>query len=189
MLLLQEEWGGGIPAKAWDSAFAIAEHLRRRPDLLSGQERLLDLSSGNALLGLLVSRLAPGKEVFVTDLPEALDLPRLNAERNGGGVEVRGLDWYAPADSGIGPRSVGFAILSDLLYENEHFPALLGALDYLIRDGGRILVGYKRRGLTEVEESEFWESLGKGFAEVVDERELDPPGMEGSGVELRLFQR
>ncbi len=67
--------------------------------VLPGVGRVLDMGCGYGVVGVVAGRLAPGLEVWMTDINErAVSLARLNVERNGvAGVVVQG-DLYGPLE-------------------------------------------------------------------------------------------
>lgn len=202
LLLIREEWGSGIPSKAWDSAI-ILSRLLLSPSFCFPKGTILDLSSGNALLGVLVWYLIGkqggegGREVVVTELEEALGLLQSNVSLNSSpqqkqqrsGIKVCALNWLHPHLSSLSKHSISLCLASDLLYEPEYFPALLGTLDYLIALNGEILLGYKRRGLTKEEEGVFWNGLKElGFVQVEVEVGMSELG-DKIGVAVYRFRR
>jgi len=67
--------------------------------VLPGEGRVLDMGCGYGVVGVVAGRLAPGLEVWMTDINErAVSLARLNLERNGVEAEVRQGDLYGPVE-------------------------------------------------------------------------------------------
>jgi len=83
----------GTGSSVWDAAVALAKFLeierdRQGPCDLRGL-RVVEIGSGTGFVGLVAAKLG-ASEVTLTDLPECLDLMRLNAA---GTCDVRSLPW------------------------------------------------------------------------------------------------
>jgi predicted nicotinamide N-methyase len=116
-------------AELWPAGRALAEAL---PARLRGR-RMLELGCGLALPSLVAA--ARGAQVLATDwAPEAVELLRLNAERNGIALEVRVARWDEPESFGGGWDLV---LAADVLYELRNVPQLLALLPRL---GGEVLL-------------------------------------------------
>lgn len=99
-------------AYLWPSARALAKEIGRGPPL--DGLRALDLGCGLGALG--VSAAARGAKVLCADIaPEALELARTNAAKNGVEVETLVLDWnHPPEDLGRFDR----VYAADVFYED-----------------------------------------------------------------------
>lgn len=188
LLLIEEDWGSGIPGKIWDSAIALSRLL---PKLAEPDGIIVDLGAGTGILGLLMGFVWKRK-VVITELESALDVPRANLASNSRvlaesapNIRVVPLDWTRPADSGLAKHSVALCIASDLLYQVELFDPLRGTLKHLLKEDGQVVFGYKKRALSADEEASFWGGLEAAFERV----DLQVPAVwEPFGIELRLYR-
>ncbi|CAG8671615.1 3158_t:CDS:2, partial [Acaulospora morrowiae] len=185
-LLIKELWDVGIPGKVWDSAFIVVQMFKDRifqdPRIFRGK-RILDLSTGTGFAGLYLASLVAslsrsGNEehkfktsVILTDLEHALNLIRANYTLNKKLleskdeviIEIKSLKW--------GDRSkaknlgvIDYVIASDVVYEPDLFDSLIQTFVTVCTPGRtKIYLGYKRRGLTVVEEKKFFAKLQKKF--------------------------
>ncbi len=120
-------------AELWASGVALAAAVAAR-DLRGAQ--VLELGCG---LGLpSVAAALSGARVLATDwAPEALEVTRRNAERNGALVETALADWSAP-DALLECAPFDLVLCADVLYEPRNVDALLGLLPRL---GSEVLLG------------------------------------------------
>jgi predicted nicotinamide N-methyase len=164
-------------AELWPSAGVLAQALLARPDL-RGLE-VLELGCGLGTSGLAAA--AGGARVTATDwAPDALDLLRRNAERNGLTLAVRRLDWFAPADGplfddpGPPPPPGGWPLVvaADVLYEARNRPALLRTLDRVVARDGEAWIADPGRRPAEP----FWREAAEGWTvEVLGDRPARGP--------------
>ena len=121
-------------AELWPSGVALAQHVAARP--LAGV-RVLELGCGLGLPSLAAA--LGGAHVLATDwAPDAIELLRRNAERNGLELETAVVAWTEPeALVRRGPWELVLA--ADVLYERRNAAPLLDLLPRLV-DGGEILV-------------------------------------------------
>ena len=120
-------------AELWASGVALAEAVAGR-DLRGA--RVLELGCG---LGLpSVAAALSGASVLATDwAPEALEVTRRNAERNGVRVETVLVDWSEP-EVLLERAPFALVLCADLLYEPRNVDALLALLPQL---GDEVLLG------------------------------------------------
>ncbi|MEV4421694.1 methyltransferase domain-containing protein [Patulibacter sp. NPDC049589] len=121
-------------AELWPSTPVLAEHLAA-VDLRS--RRVLELGCGLGLPSLVAARL--GADVTATDwAADALVLLAENAGRNDVDLDLRRLDWFAPAEAWPEgpPDPWPLVIAADVLYEARNAPALLRTLDRVVAPGG-----------------------------------------------------
>ena len=104
-------------AELWPAATALAEAL---PDV-SGL-RVVELGCGLGVTSLVAA--AKGADVTATDwAPEAIELLRANAERNGIALRAEVRDWREPWD-----ERFDLALAADVLYERRNVEPLLARL-------------------------------------------------------------
>lgn len=126
-------------AEVWPSAPVLGTRLAERG--VAGTA-ILELGCGLGVTGLTAAAL--GAEVTATDwAPEALELLRRNAARNGLDVAVRRLDWFTAAegplfaDPGSAPRDGWpLVVAADVLYEARIRDPLLATLDRVVAPDG-----------------------------------------------------
>jgi predicted nicotinamide N-methyase len=113
-------------AELWPSARALAATISRRA--LRGA-RTLELGCG---LGLpsIAAALAGGRVLAVDWSPEAVELTRTNAERNGAELDTLVCSWTEPAPL-LEPAPWDLVIAADVLYEPRNGDALLDLLPRL----------------------------------------------------------
>lgn len=127
---LHNQEPGPFWAYLWPSARALAPLIGAIPDLAG--RRVLDLGCGLGALGLAAA--ARGATAVLNDVrPEALELAKRNAERNGLTVETACFDWSAaPAD--LGAFDAIFA--ADVFYEDGMLGTVLRFLRKHLADDG-----------------------------------------------------
>jgi predicted nicotinamide N-methyase len=128
-------------ASLWPSARVLGARLAARD--LRGR-RVLELGCGLGVTGLVAAAL--GASVTATDwAPDALELLRRNAARNGLELADRRLDWFAAAaggplfsDPGLPPPRDGWPLVlaADVLYEARIRMPLLATLDRVVAPDG-----------------------------------------------------
>ena len=98
--------------------------------------RTLELGCGLALPSLAAA-IGGGRPVATDWSPQAIELARANAERNGLAIEVLRADWAAP--EALLERAPWELVLgADLLYERRNGELLLPLFPQLVRPGGEI---------------------------------------------------
>jgi predicted nicotinamide N-methyase len=113
-------------AELWPAGRVLAEAL---PASLRGRG-VLELGCGLGLPSLVAA--ARGARVLATDwAPEAIELVRVNAERNGISLEARVARWDEPAAFGPARELV---LAADVLYEARNVSQLLALLPRLGRE-------------------------------------------------------
>ncbi|KAI8093290.1 putative methyltransferase-domain-containing protein [Halteromyces radiatus] len=200
---IHESWESGIPGKIWDSALVMLQMLERmvqyKPNYLNGKH-VLDLSAGTGLLGLSVAKNAKPSKVTITELDEAVDLIKSNISLNDylnkkcNDLQVRKLLWGDDKQAQACGKA-DMILASDVLYEAEFFEDLIKSFVDLCNqkedDGGKIFIGYKRRGFDAHEEIRFWNLCRQYFdVTLLNEHPSDedaclvPPLAFKSGVQL-----
>ncbi|KAF7720803.1 Methyltransferase-like protein 21B [Apophysomyces ossiformis] len=177
--LIKEGWSEGTPGKIWDSALVLSDmfsnKLSREPQSL-GRRHVIDLSAGTGCCGLLIASICQGlqekdqPQVTLTDLPQALGLIQHNKDINMGKkplkVSIERLRWGHDGDARkiLGKGQADIIIASDVLYEPACFGYLVKTLEYLSTPGKTVIyLGYKRRGLNDEEEANFFNLCSVGF--------------------------
>jgi predicted nicotinamide N-methyase len=121
-------------AELWPSGLALAHRVQEVP--LAGKT-VLELGCGLGLPSLVAS--LGGAEVVATDwAPEALELLRRNARRNGAALTTALGDWRDPTQLPAG--GFDLVLAADVLYEARYAASLLAALDRTVGMPGRVLV-------------------------------------------------
>lgn len=124
-------------AELWPSGVALARVVAERP--LAGA-RVLELGCGLGLPSLAAA--LRGAHVLATDwAPDAIELLRHNAERNGLPLETEVVAWTEP-EGLVGRGPWDLVLAADVLYERRNAPALLDLLPRLVdgAGGGEIFV-------------------------------------------------
>jgi predicted nicotinamide N-methyase len=117
-------------AELWPAATALAEAL---PDVTG--LRVVELGCGLGVPSLVAA--ARGAQVTATDwAPDAIELLRTNAERNGIELRVAVRDWREPWDDRF-----DLAIAADVLYERRNVAPLVERLEELAPLGLVALAG------------------------------------------------
>ena len=138
-------------AELWASAIALATVVAERD--LRGR-RVLELGCGLGLPSIAAA--LGGANVLATDwAPEALDVTRRNAERNGARVETLLADWSRPAEL-LARAPFDLVLCADLLYEPRNVDALLELLPQLASE---VLLGEPGRATA----ARFFESAERDW--------------------------
>jgi predicted nicotinamide N-methyase len=114
-------------AELWPSGLALARRIAVRA--LHGA-RTLELGCGLALPSLAAA-LAGGRAVASDWSPQAIELVRSNAARNGIAIEAERADWAAP-DALLERAPWDLVLGADLLYERRNAELLLPLLPRLL---------------------------------------------------------
>jgi predicted nicotinamide N-methyase len=128
-------------AELWPSGRALAEIVGERD--LAGQ-RVVEVGCGLGLPSL--SAALAGGDVLATDWsPDAIDLLRTNAERNGIKLEAEVVGWANP-EALVQRAPFDLVLASDVLYERRNADELLELLPKL---GDEVLVADPSRPFTK----------------------------------------
>jgi SAM-dependent methyltransferase len=111
---------------------------------------ILELGSGTGLVGIYAAQLLAPKQVYLTDLEDALQIMRQNADLvqdKKCEMIVEELAWGPDAD----PRynHVDLVLLTDVLYNQSSHDVLLDTLSWLLKPGTKALLAYKERNPDE----------------------------------------
>jgi predicted nicotinamide N-methyase len=138
-------------AQLWASGIALAAVVAARD--LRGR-RVLELGCGLGLPSIAAA--LGGADVLATDwAPEALDVTRRNAERNGARVETLLADWSRPAEL-VERAPFDLVLCADVLYEPRNVDALLELLPQL---SAEVLLGEPGRATA----ARFFESAERDW--------------------------
>ena len=141
---------GGI---VWESAFALAEYLRKR--VLKNQKKknqktvirdCIDIGAGTGFLGIWIHKTIPNMErTVVTDTIECFDLMQRNVERNFSNdnddsssktIDVKPLDWTSKKDldalATTGRGKFDLLVATDVIFAERLVEPLIRCLKTLI---------------------------------------------------------
>jgi predicted nicotinamide N-methyase len=122
-------------AEPWPSGMALSRVVAALP--LRGT-RVLELGCGLALPSLVAS--VGGASVLATDWsPDAIELARANATRNGLALETAVVAWERP-ERLVRRAPWDVVLAADVLYERRNVDALLELLPALVDATGRVLL-------------------------------------------------
>lgn len=135
------------------------------------------------MLGVVLKYLNPTHHarITLTDLPEALGLLKHNMKTNFNNkpdsrIGVSALTWGNQSDASkvLARGKADIILASDVLYQPKLFPALIKSLVHLSTPGKTVIyLGYKRRGLQEADEKDFFDRAGKHFHIDVLQRDIE----------------
>lgn len=149
-LLVPERFTGGYSFYTWPAAPLLAWYLWTQRRHLRGR-RLLELSAGTALPGLLAAKC--GARVTLTDgvtLPRSLDhiatCCEANGLRPGVDITIAGLSWGLLLADVHSLRPLDLVIASDCFYEPAYFEDILATVSFLIEGtDAKFLCTYQER--------------------------------------------
>jgi methyltransferase-like protein 23 len=138
----------------WPSSIALAHELVARGPSLAGL-RILELGAGTGLPGIVAATF--GARVLQTDrLDKALELCRLNCERNHVAIEHRVADWTDWKEEDHYDLIIG----ADVMYAERLHSFLRHIFDNNLTPGGRLLMAdpFRARSmpLLEAMETDGW---------------------------------
>lgn len=114
--------------------------------VLPGEGRVLDVGCGYGPVGVVAARLAPGLEVWMTDVNErAVALARRNSEWNGVEAVVRQGDLYVPVGDVVFDAVLSNPPISAGMRRVVR-PLVEGALDRLVEGGSLQVVVQSNKG-------------------------------------------
>lgn len=114
-------------------------------DSTSPSPRVMELGSGCGIVGLEIAHLCPMSDVYLTDLPEAMDILNHNIIRakfssTGDRVAAAVLDWDEPLPDNVAKNRYNLLIVSDCTYNCDSIPALVRTLTALIANSPAALI-------------------------------------------------
>jgi predicted nicotinamide N-methyase len=121
-------------AELWPSGLALAREVAARP--VAGL-RVVELGCGLGLPSIAAA--IAGAHVLATDWsPDAIELLRRNADRNGAELDVLACSWAAPSPL-VERGPFGLVLAADVLYERRNVDQLLTLLPQLVTTGEVVL--------------------------------------------------
>ncbi|TAH41786.1 MAG: hypothetical protein EYC69_07245 [Bacteroidetes bacterium] len=131
-------------ADLWPSAIVLSKYLVRR-DIIHPGSKVLELGCGIGLPGIISGRL--GAHVVFTDyIQEALDLAKLNWDKNNGATaEFLLMDWRKPNIS----LKADIILASDIAYEKKSFEDLVRAFRFLVGINTRMFISEPNRAFSQ----------------------------------------
>jgi predicted nicotinamide N-methyase len=114
-------------------------------DSTSQSPRVMELGSGCGIVGLEIAHLCPMSDVYLTDLPEAMDILNHNIIKaeftsTGDRVTAAVLDWNKPLPDNVAKNRYDLLIVSDCTYNCDSIPALVRTLAALIANSPAALI-------------------------------------------------
>lgn len=106
--------------------------------------RVLELGSGCGLVGLQIAHACPLSHIWLTDLPEAMEILQFNINQAqlAMGCHVRSttLDWEEHLPKTIATERIDLVLVSDCTYNSDSIPALVKTLKTLIENSPSALI-------------------------------------------------
>ena len=118
--------------------------------------RALELGSGCGIAGKTLAMLQPNCHVWLTDLPEAMDLLQLNIQEStnaaGSRLSKQVLIWGRDFSLDIGQERLDLILVSDCTYNTDSIPALVETFTVLLSrsPAALIIVATKVRHASEI---------------------------------------
>lgn len=174
----------------WQSAFVLAELLLQRPPWGTWVGvKCVDLGTGTGVLGIALAM--AGADVVLTDMPHILPLTQRNLLHNMAqcvhSTRVVALPWGPDVEEVIqgGEWRPDLITGADVVYQRQHFPALLDCITALSAPHTVTFLSFKVRGRGEAEFQEL--AASRGFAiETVPSSQLHEEYRDGFYQVLRL---
>ncbi|KAI8878639.1 hypothetical protein K501DRAFT_195375 [Backusella circina FSU 941] len=150
---IREDAVQSIARHIWDCGLGMCDYLNQ----LVHQEKtdfnhnvILELGSGTGLVGIYAAQLLSPKEVYLTDLEDALEIMQQNADLvqdKKCKIIVNELAWGPDADPLY--DNVDLVLLTDVLYNQSSHDVLLDTLNWLLKPATKALLAYKERNPDE----------------------------------------
>lgn len=154
--------------------------------------QVVELGAGCGIVGIALAQMLPSCSVLLTDLPEVEDIITRNITAAQpaamSAVQYQNLDWDDPPNN-LCPRPINLILVSDCTYNSDSLPALVSALDRLVRTSPEaiILVALKRRHDSE---TIFFDLMGSaGFTAVQDNMHIPSQWEEMDEIEFYCYSR
>ncbi|KAL3148776.1 hypothetical protein ABBQ38_014185 [Trebouxia sp. C0009 RCD-2024] len=135
---------------AWQSAFVLAEYLLRHPPFGQWHDvRAVDLGAGTGVMGIALAM--AGARATLSDLPHITPLTQRNLENNVGVDQSYAQVVCHRWGDDVTPLLPAPDIITgaDIVYQQQHFDALITTLHDLAAPHTLIYLAYKLRGRGE----------------------------------------
>lgn len=140
------------------------------PNTSGKQSSIIELGSGCGIVGLEAARLCPRSNVFLTDLPDAMNILEQNVNKTDaatrGRVSAVVLDWDNPLPYEIARNHYNLVIVSDCTYNPDSGPALVNTLAAILTKSPAALIIVSMKIRHESEAIFFDLMAGAGFLEI-----------------------
>lgn len=154
--------------------------------------QVVELGAGCGIVGIALAQMLPNCSVLLTDLPEVEDIitRNINAAQPAAKstLHYQNLDWDDPPDN-LCPQPIDLILVSDCTYNSDSLPALVSALDQLVRTSPEaiILVALKRRHDSETVFFDLMRSAS--FTAQQDSMQIPSQYEEVDEIEFYCFSR
>ena len=171
-LTVFQNWNDiGVAAVIWDAAIVLGRYLEKIAAQLQ-KKNVIELGAGTGFAGIVASLL--GGNVTITDRKMALNVTRMNVERNldeqQNSVAIKELEWGQNVSSFSPPFD--FVLGADIVYIEDTFKDLLKTLQDLCDENSIVLLSCKIR---YDRDKRFFELLSQCFRHqtILYDQELD----------------
>ncbi|KAF7724485.1 hypothetical protein EC973_000935 [Apophysomyces ossiformis] len=145
---IREDAANSIARHVWDCGLGLCHYLSFAAKNFR-YDTVVELGSGTGLAGIYCAHLLHPKQLYLTDLPDAMEIMEQNAQlQNDPCIHVKTLEW-GPGTPWL--PSVDIVLLTDVLYNQSSHDDLLLTLDWLMGKETRVLLAYKERHSDERE--------------------------------------
>jgi hypothetical protein len=154
--------------------------------------QVVELGAGCGIVGIALAQMLPNCSVLLTDLPEVEEIitRNINAAQPAtmSSLHYQNLDWDDPPEN-LCSKPIDLILVSDCTYNSDSLPALVSALDRLVRTSPEaiILVALKRRHDSETVFFELMESAD--FAADKDSTLIPSQHDEEDEIEFYCYSR
>ncbi|KAG0177105.1 hypothetical protein DFQ29_005241 [Apophysomyces sp. BC1021] len=153
IIRIREDACNSIARHIWDCGLGVCHYLSIASKDFR-HDTVVELGSGTGLAGIYCAHLLKPKELYLTDLPDAMEIMEQNAQlQNLPCIKVKALEW-GPGTPWL--PSVDLVLLTDVLYNQASHDELLTTLDWLMGKETKVLLAYKER---HPDEREFFKKI------------------------------
>lgn len=170
---------GDVGCVVWDAALVLSgyvETLETRSPGYWKNTRVIELGAGTGIVGLVAA--CYGASVTLTDLPEFVDLMKVNVKENSslltGTAVAQSLTWGQELDEGLVGCDV--IVMSDVVYYEQSLEPLVRTVGNLAGPRTRVFMSYEERTSCEKQrlKSKFFElMMTKHTSRQVNSEDLD----------------